>query len=147
MTFNYRNLNVSETLRTDSDYALGVIKHSTGSGTLWDGPDVSLPKGNYTAKFWPRLDESSYDGPLINLDVKSNSSTKLLGRSTVYGFNFKKPGEWQSFEVKFVWPDDSIFVEFPGVIMREDAPVSFLFVEVYTDTKGLLQWHQVWSER
>jgi uncharacterized membrane protein len=132
----WEGLNVNTTM-SSTNVSGDEIKHSSGSGTWWDGPNASLPKGNYTAKFWLRLDKF-YDGPLINLDVTSNSGTKLLGGSTVYSSNFTKENEWQSFEVKFALRDDSSDVEFPGVIVREDAPVSFLFVEVYTDTEGLL---------
>jgi hypothetical protein len=115
----------------------GAIVHSRGSGTTcWYGPYASLPKGNYTAKFWLKLDQP-YNGALIDIGVSINYGRKVLTSLTVSGANFTGPDTWQSFEVKFVLPDDSLGVEFFGRNVRQLAPVSFLFVEVRTDTKGL----------
>jgi hypothetical protein len=110
--------------------------HSIGSGTCWYGPYASLPKGNYTAKFWLKRDQP-YNGALIDIGVSINYGRKVLTSLTVSGSNFTRPDTWQSFEVKFVLPDDSLGVEFFGRKVRQLAPVSFLFVEVRTDTKGL----------
>jgi hypothetical protein len=117
---------------------------SNGTGTFWRGPIpyASLPKGNYIAKFWLKLDKS-YDSPLTDplMDLNVTSySLGSLGRQTVYGLNFKEKDAWQSIEVKFVLPDDLKDIEFVGENVRQSAPdkLSFLYVEVHTDTKGLL---------
>ena len=39
----------------------GIMTHVKGSGTFWHGPYVSLPRGNYIAKFWLKLDRT-YNG-------------------------------------------------------------------------------------
>ena len=75
------------------------MTHSIGNGTFWHGPYVSLPKGNYTAKFWLKLDKP-YNGTLLDLDVAVNAG-KQLKFLTLSGFNFEKIDEWQSFEIKF----------------------------------------------
>jgi uncharacterized membrane protein len=130
LKFNFENLYVDQGTISE-----GVIVHSGGSGTFWYGPYASLPKGNYTAKFWLRLDKP-YDGPLINIGVSTNLGKELLNYSTVYSFDFKKINMWQGFEVNFVLPHDSNDVEFPGLNVRQFAPVSFVLVEVYPDTRG-----------
>ncbi|MEM2099477.1 MAG: DUF2079 domain-containing protein [Candidatus Bathyarchaeia archaeon] len=113
----------------------GVAVHTKGSGTFWHGPYYNyslLPTGKYTAKFWLRLD-GQYDGPVLDLVVLAGNGSKLLGKLGVNGNDFKAINVWQSFEVNFDLPEytqgDSI--EFAGFIVRDLAPVSFLFVEVY----------------
>lgn len=111
-----------------------AIVHLIGSpGTLWkgtlrDGPYGILPKGNYAARFWLRLDKS-YAGPLLDVKIAKNSRT-------VYGSDFNTTGEWQSFEIKFTLDENSVGLEFSGVNTRASAPVSFLFVELSTDNGG-----------
>jgi uncharacterized membrane protein len=130
LKFNFENLYLDQGTISE-----GVMTHSGGAGTFWFGPYASLPKGNYTAKFWLRLDKP-YDGPLINIGVSTNIGKNLLNYSTVYSFDFNKMNMWQSFEVNFVLPNDSNGVEFPGLNVRQFAPVSFALVEVYPDTRG-----------
>jgi hypothetical protein len=107
------------------------------SWDLRENPYVSLPKGNYAAKFWLKLNNETYDGPLININVTSNSRRNTLGRLTVNGSDFEKPYVWQGFEVNFVLLNDSTDVEFPRRNVNQSELVSFLFVEVHTDTRGL----------
>ena len=113
----------------------GVMVHSQGSGTFWYGPYTSLPKGNYTAKFWLRLDQS-YEGTLLDIGVSINYGKKALTTSAISNSNFTRVNAWQSFEVKFTLQEDSNGVEFPGMNVRETAPISFLLVDVYPDTGG-----------
>jgi uncharacterized membrane protein len=136
LMFNSEDLLINKETCTVSD---GAIVHSRGSGTCWYGPIpyASLPKGNYTAKFWLKLDQP-YNGTLIDIGVTINLGKKVLASLTVSGSNFTDENTWQSFEIKFTLQNDSNTVEFPGLYVREFAPVSFLFVEVYTNTEGLL---------
>jgi uncharacterized membrane protein len=128
--FNYDNLIVDHGTVNE-----GVMVHSQGSNTFWYGPYTSLPKGNYTAKFWLKLDQP-YEGTLLDIGVSINYGKKALATSTISGSNFTRINAWQSFEVKFTLQDDSNGVEFPGMNMREMAPISFLLVDVYPDTGG-----------
>jgi hypothetical protein len=113
----------------------GVMVHSQGANTFWYGPYTSLPKGNYTAKFWLKLDQP-YEGTLLDIGVSINYGKKTIAASTISGSNFTKINAWQSFEVKFTLQGDSNGVEFPGMNARERAPISFLLVDVYPDTAG-----------
>jgi hypothetical protein len=126
---NYEDLEVVQGNVTD-----GVITHVNGSGTSWSGPYASLPKGNYTAKFWLKLDQP-YQGTLLDVDVATNRG-KTLAALTVHSSNFKEVGSWQSFDVKFTLQNDTDNIEFRGMNIRETAPVSLLLVEVYSDTGG-----------
>jgi hypothetical protein len=128
LAFNFDNLYVDKSTVTD-----GVIVHSIGSGTCWYGPYVSLPKGNYTAKFWLKLDRP-YNGTLLNIGVSINNGKKVLTSLTVHSSNFEQIDKWQKFEVKFTLQNDLNIVEFRGVNVRETAPISLLSVEVYPDT-------------
>jgi uncharacterized membrane protein len=110
-------------------------ENESKSGTLWWGPYVSLPNGSYTARFWLRLDNASYDGTLIDLKVMKNNATELLNSLAVHGSDFKQIGTWQSFEVNFGLSEASDGLEFRGDV-KQYAPVSFLYVEVYTRTEG-----------
>jgi uncharacterized membrane protein len=129
-TFDYRDFVVENGTVTE-----GVMVHSQGSGTFWYGPYTSLPKGNYTAKFWLKLDQP-YIGPLLDIGVSINNGKKALATSTISGANFTWTNSWQSFKVKFTLQEDSNSVEFPGINVRETAPISFLLVDVYPDTGG-----------
>ena len=71
-SFNYGDL-----LLENGAVSEGVMPHSNGTGTFWYGPYISLPKGNYTADFWLKLD-SPYNGDLIELAVTSNSGEILI---------------------------------------------------------------------
>jgi hypothetical protein len=128
--FNYEDLLVEQGI-----VANGVITHIKGNGTFWHGPYVSLPKGNYMAKFWLKLDKP-YNGTLLDLDVATNSGKNVTKFLTLSGSNFEKIDKWQSFEVKFTLQNDTNIVEFRGVYVRETAPISLLSVEVYPDTGG-----------
>jgi hypothetical protein len=132
LTFNYNKMYVVKGAVSD-----GVIVHSTGAGagTCWYGPYASLLKGNYTARFWLRLDQP-YNGTLLDIGVTANNGQTLVTKLTVSGSDFTSVGTWQSFDVNFTLPNDSNSVEFPGFNVREGAPFSFLFVEVYPDSGG-----------
>jgi hypothetical protein len=116
---------------------IGIVSGSTlWNGTLRnDKPYGSWPKGNYTARFWLRLNES-YVGPLLDVEITKNSRAEPLGHLTVYSSDFNTTGEWQSFEIKFTLDKNSVGLESSGVKTGESAPVSFLFVELTTDNKG-----------
>jgi hypothetical protein len=128
--FNYEDLSIEQ-----GTVANGVMTHVKGNGTFWHGPYASLPKGNYTAKYWLKLDRN-YSGVLLDVDVSVDPEKKALAFLTLQGSNFESTGKWQSFEVKFTLQNDLNIVEFRGVNVRELAPVSFLSVEVYPDTGG-----------
>ena len=129
-TFNFEDFRVDNGTVTE-----GVMVHSQGSGTFWYGPYASLSKGNYTAKFWLKLDQP-YVGALLDIGVSINSGKKTLTALTISDSNFTRINTWQSFEVKFTLQEDSNSVEFPGINVRETAPISFLLVDVYPDTGG-----------
>ena len=103
------------------------------NGTFWNGPYTTLPKGEYMAKFWLKLDKP-YNGTLLDIDVATNSGNKVLTALTVHSSNFEKINEWRGFEVKFTLQDNWNIVEFRGIYVRETAPISLLAVEVYPDT-------------
>jgi hypothetical protein len=128
LAFNSDNLHAVKGTLSD-----GVIVHVTGSGTCWYGPRVSLPKGDYTAKFWLKVNRP-YNGTLLYVDVSINLGEKVLTSLAVSGLNFTRVDTWQSFEVKFTLQSDSNNVEFRGMNVAEFAPVSLLLVEVYPDT-------------
>jgi hypothetical protein len=129
-TFNFEDLSVDQGTVTE-----GIMVHSKGWGTFWYGPYTSLPKGNYTAKFWLKLDQS-YVGTIIDIGVSINSGAKVIATSTIAASNFTMMNSWQSFEVKFTLHEDTNGIEFPGMNVRETAPISFLLVDVYPDTGG-----------
>jgi hypothetical protein len=117
-------------------------KGAGGDGTFWYGPYLnysSLPAGNYTAKFWLRLD-GLYGGDILDLVVanKSVRGPQVLAKLGVTSFDFKAINTWQSFKVNFELPNykENDEIEFAGWIVRDLAPVSFLLVEVYPDTGG-----------
>jgi uncharacterized membrane protein len=112
-----------------------VITHLNGSGTLWYGPYTSLKNGNYTANFWLKLD-STYHGNIMDLAVTKDSGQTLLAIAHIYGDDFKAVDEWQKFEVKFSLNEDLRGLEFSGINVVGQAPVSFLLVEVQSDDSG-----------
>ena len=111
--------------------ANGVMTHVEGKGTFWHGPYVSLPRGNYTVKYWLKLDKP-YNGTLIDLDVATNEGNEPMKFLTISGSNFKEVNQWKSFEIKFTLDDTSI-VEFRGVNVRETAPISLLSIDLYSE--------------
>ncbi len=115
------------------DNASGIMTHTEGNGTFWQGPYTPLRKGNYVAKFWLKLDRP-YNGTLLDVDVAVNAGHRLRF-VTLSGFNFGKINEWQSFEIKFSLSNSSI-VEFRGMYVRDTAPISLQSIEVYPDTGG-----------
>ncbi|MCJ7714047.1 DUF2079 domain-containing protein [Candidatus Bathyarchaeota archaeon] len=108
----------------------GVLVHSKGSGTFWYGPYVSLPAGDYVAKFWLKLDEP-YNGSVIDLGISTNLGKQLVEILEIHSKNFTLIDTWQRFEVEFTLSNDSTAIEFPGLNVRQLAPVSLLLVEVY----------------
>ena len=110
----------------------GLMTHSKGTGTFWYGPYIALPKGNYTADFWLKLD-SPYNGYLIKLAVTSNSGEILISSLGINSANFTSVNKWQNFEVNFSLPRDSNNLEFPGLNVGESAPISFLIVYIHSD--------------
>jgi uncharacterized membrane protein YozB (DUF420 family) len=127
-SFDYENLFLDKGTASN-----GVMTHVQGQGTFWYGPNIFLPKGNYTAKFWLRLDRP-YSGPLLDIDVSVNFGQKVLSSLTISASNFNGTNAWQSFEIKFTLQNDSNNVEFRGINVRESAPVSLLLVEVNPNT-------------
>lgn len=112
----------------------GVLTHLTGvSLTFWYGPYASLAKGNYSARFWLRLDKA-YNGTLLNIDVLTDPSKNPLTFLTLSSSNFEEVGKWESFDVKFTLKSDTNGVEFRGVRVREAAPISLALIELYSDT-------------
>jgi uncharacterized membrane protein len=111
----------------------GIMTHVKGHGIFWHGPYTSLPKGDYVAKFWLKLDKA-YNGTLLDVDVATNSGKDVLEFLTLSGSNFETIDKWQSFEVKFTLQNDTNDVEFRGVNVREKAPISLRSIEVYPDT-------------
>ena len=109
-----------------------IIVGSNQFGTLWYGPYTSLPKGNYTAKFWIDLYRSQV-GPLLELEVTSNLGQVLIADSIIYDSNFTKTQSWQSFELNFSLAKNSDSIEFPGIALSQSAQLSFLLVEVHPD--------------
>ena len=114
--------------------ANGTITHTEGNGTLWGGPYVSLPRGNYIAKYTLKLDKP-YNGTLLDLDVATNGGKDQIKFLTLHGYNFKEVNEWQSFEIEFTLEESKI-LEFRGVWIRETAPISLLSIDVRPDTGG-----------
>ncbi len=112
----------------------GVITHTGGRGNLWFGPYTSLPKGNYTTRFWLMLDEP-WNGDLLDIDIFSLDLV-VLASQTIRDSDFVTIGEWQSFELMFTLSDDTDNLEFRGVYAREGAPVSFLLVELCLNLLG-----------
>ena len=108
----------------------GVLVHEGGSGVFWFGPYASLPKGNYTAKFWLKLNEST-NSSLLDIGVLTNMGKQLVTLQTLYGSNFTKVNTWQKFDLEFTLNGDSNIVELPGFNVRDYAPISLLLVEVY----------------
>jgi uncharacterized membrane protein len=109
-----------------------LIVSSNQSGTLWYGPYTSLPKGNYTAKFWIDLYRRQV-GPLLELGVTSNAGQVLIADSIIYDSNFTRTQSWQSFELNFSLTKNYDSIEFPGIALSQSAQLSFLLVEVHPD--------------
>jgi len=130
--FDYEDLVVEQ--GQISDGLTPHLTHLAGNGTFWKGPYVTLPKGNYTAKYWLKLDQP-YNGVLLDLDVATNAGKDVIKFLTLSGSNFEEIGKWQSFEIKFTL-DESSILEFRGVWVRETAPLSLLSIEVRPDTGG-----------
>jgi hypothetical protein len=128
-TFNYEDLAIEQ-----GTIANGTMTHSIGSGTFWHGPYMTLPKGNYTAKYWLRLDKP-YNGTLLDIDVAMDAGEQLKFL-TLSGFNFWKIDAWQSFEINFTLQNDVNIVEFRGIYVRETALISLRSIEVHPDTGG-----------
>ncbi|MCJ7714046.1 hypothetical protein MUO66_06275, partial [Candidatus Bathyarchaeota archaeon] len=114
----------------------GVLVHSKGSGTFWYGPYVSLPAGDYVAKFWLKLDDP-YNGPLLDIGVTTNLDQNFIANSTLHSSDFEEIDIWQSFEIVFTLTEDSNTTEFFGLNVKEFAQISFLVVEVKTNTEEM----------
>ena len=97
---------------------------------------ASLPKGNYIARFWLRLDKP-FDGFILDLNV-TDSIPNLLVNETIPGSDFEETGKWKSFDFSFVLPDDIDVVRFTGSNVKYKAPISLLFIEVFNSTGELL---------
>jgi uncharacterized membrane protein len=131
LTFNFEdNLRVNQGTISE-----GVMIHSKGAGTFWYGPYTTLPKGNYTANFWLKLD-GPYHGPIMDIVVSTDNGKKILAGSAVNSFDFKGINTWQDFKVDFELPENTSNIEFSGLRVRELAPISFLMVEISPDTSG-----------
>jgi uncharacterized membrane protein len=113
-----------------------VISHSNGSGVLWYGPYVDLPKGKYTVIFWLRLD-SPYSGDLIKLDIAANSGHTVLTDTILNSLNFTNVGSWQQFRLALSINEDLKRVEFRGVYVWKDAPISLLLIEMIPDVRDV----------
>jgi len=111
-----------------------VVTNSNG-GTLWYGPYTSLQKGNYIASFWLKLD-STYQGHIVDLTITKDTGQTLLSKENVNSDDFEAVGQWQEFTVKFSLPVDSSGLEFSGLNVLNQAPVSFLLVEVQSDVSN-----------
>ncbi|HUU86721.1 MAG TPA: hypothetical protein VMX17_03115, partial [Candidatus Glassbacteria bacterium] len=131
LAFDFGSLVVDNGVVSD-----GVLVHSKGSGTFWYGPYVSLPAGDYVAKFWLKLDEP-YNGPLLDIGVTTNLDQNFIANSTIHSSDFEEIDIWQSFEIVFTLTEDSNTTEFFGLNVKESAPISFLVVEVKTNTEEL----------
>ena len=125
LAFDFGSLVVDNGVVSD-----GVLVHSKGSGTFWYGPYVSLPAGDYVAKFWLKLNEP-YNGSVIDLGISTSLGKQLVEVLEVHSKNFTLIDTWQRFEVEFTLSNESTAIEFPGLNVRQLAPVSLLLVEVY----------------
>jgi hypothetical protein len=123
LAFNYRDLSIDNGVVDN-----GTITHNRDPGALWHGPYVGLLKGNYTARFFLRLDKP-FNGSLIDLDVAINGGRNTLAKATLESSNFTEIGAWQPFELRFSLLTDT-YVEFRGLNARQGAPLSLLFIEV-----------------
>jgi uncharacterized membrane protein len=116
----------------------------------WDlnATQVSLPKGNYTAKFWLKRNKT-YDAPLT-INITSNSGRNPLCQLLVNSSDFENNdvlGGWKGFEVNFPLPNGSKDVKVDLKNIDQSPYVTFLFVEVHTDTRELPEWCQIWLKR
>ncbi len=123
LTFGYEDLYVSNGELVDN-----VIVHRKGAGPMWFGPQVSLPPDHYTVGFWLRL-EDAYDGHMIDLNSTINS-TEELAYASIHGEDFTKIGFWQLFELKFVLTSTTNNVNFMGINVEDDAPISLFLIEI-----------------
>jgi uncharacterized membrane protein len=111
----------------------GLVTYEIGS--------CILPKGNYTAKFWIQLNKPINSSLLdvgvgVSTDSKKSLEPSLTTSLTIYGSNFTKVNDWQTFDLDFTLSGDSNIVEFPGFNVRDDAPTSPLLVEVLANPGG-----------
>ena len=122
--FNFDAMDVDAGDVTD-----GVLVHYPGpySDGSWFASYAFLTKGDYTARFWLKLDESC-EGHILDLEVASNTNYK----KPVYGSNFMETDKWQSFDVPFNLSSDAD-VKFSGTNVTSIVPVSLLFIEVFTN--------------
>jgi len=115
----------------------GVLVHEGGSGVFWFGPYASLPKGDYTAKFWLKLNKA-YTGTILDLEITDNINNEMLANSTISGSDFESINTWQSFDVPFILSTDLAIVEFSGMNVRNLAPISFFLIEINAEIGELL---------
>jgi uncharacterized membrane protein len=107
----------------------GVISHLNGTGTLFYSQYLTLPKGNYTANLWFRLDKP-YDGDLININVMTNLCETMVTTTTLHSSEFINVGVWQPISLTFSLTEEDKTIEFCGTIINEDAPISLLLIEL-----------------
>lgn len=113
----------------------GNVVTNFDGGTLWYGPYTSLQKGNYTASFWLKLGYN-YQGHIIDLTITKDVGQTLLARANIKSEDFKAIDQWQKFTINFSLPVDSSGLEFSGINVLNQAPVSFLLVEVKSDVSN-----------
>jgi uncharacterized membrane protein len=122
--FNHMDLDIVN----DEIMANGVVMHEKGDPkTFLFGLYTALPLGEYTVKFWLRLD-APYQGHVFSLDIEGFSRTKLteMGLSAE---DFNQTESWQCFSLNFTLSNVVHIVEIRGICV-EDASTSFSYLEL-----------------
>ena len=115
---------------------IGQVNGSTiqGSGpgySIWYGPYVTLPPGQYRCTFKLSSNETSSGSEgLVRLEVSENSGSTVLNSTVVTAQNFSGPGVITSFELTFDLGNVTSGVEFRGMFPTGIATITLTSVLV-----------------
>ncbi|MCK4583642.1 DUF2079 domain-containing protein, partial [Candidatus Bathyarchaeota archaeon] len=100
--------------------AIHYVDMSRKSRTVWYGPYMIAPEGNYTAVYRLKTLNHTETGVIL-LDVRSRGET--LANTTVDASRLPEEGEWHDVSIEFSLKMVSTDLELRGILLSEDTDI------------------------
>jgi uncharacterized membrane protein len=104
-----------------SGTAIVYVNMTHRARTIWYGPYVIAPEGDYTAAFTLRAGALNDTGALT-IDARSGGAT--LANATIDSANFTATGEWRTFKLNFTLTTVSTDLELRGLLHGDDTSIA-----------------------
>jgi hypothetical protein len=106
---------------SDSTADAGIAMQRTasqGAGTVWFGPYITLPAGNYTVQY--RVKVASNTSPHVVITLDAVNAVNMVGAASyghieVHPSDFRSSGDWETFSLPITVANNDSNIEFRGI--------------------------------